>query len=124
MIKIMIVGLPQAWSVWNFSNLLFCDRQKELRPLRFLFVRRDIRLCICSALPSLHANELMLSMPLDYQVIQRASDGKAAVHIAGTLSEKIMNDSVIEARLMVGASETAWQKLDANIEGVLSGRRE
>lgn len=118
MIKIMIVGLPQAWSVWNFSNLLFLRSAKKScdRCVSFLFAV-IFAFVFVAPLPSLHANELMLSMPLDYQVIQRASDGKAAVHIAGTLSEKIMNDSVIEARLMVGASETAWQKLDANIEG-------
>jgi len=68
-------------------------------------------------LAALHSAELVLTAPLDYQVIQRSSLDKGMVRIAGELFDELTEDAVIEARLMIGKSQTAWQKLNGKIAG-------
>jgi len=65
---------------------------------------------------SLSAAELILTAPLDYQVVQRISPGKGVLRIAGELSEVIPEaDSKIEARVLSGTKETSWLRVGGSI---------
>lgn len=67
---------------------------------------------------SLSAAELILTAPLDYQVVQRISPGKGVLRIAGELSEVVPgSDTTIEARVLSGTKETSWLRVGGSISG-------
>jgi hypothetical protein len=66
----------------------------------------------------LHAAELRLTSPLDYQVIQRTSREKGKVQITGSIADAAENDTLIEARTISGGvieKDPAWQTLHAKL---------
>jgi Carbohydrate esterase, sialic acid-specific acetylesterase len=67
---------------------------------------------------SLFAAELILTAPLEHQVVQRTSPGKGLVRIVGELSEEFKEvELTIEARLIGEKRETPWQRAGGSISG-------
>ena len=83
---------------------------------------------LLAPLAALHAAELTLTAPLDYQVVQRSSPQKGLLRIAGELPEAVpAKDVVLEARLMEDTLEAPWQKVgvivtDRKFTGTLEAR--
>jgi len=70
------------------------------------------------ATSALHALDLTLTLPLDYQVVQRSSPGKGLLRIAGELSEAVaLPDLAMEARLMGEKDQTSWQRMGGSVSG-------
>ena len=65
------------------------------------------------------AAELLLTAPLDYQVVQRASPGSGMLRIVGELSEDAAADAVIEARFVGEDAQVSWRR----VGGVAVGRK-
>ncbi len=88
-------------------------------------MQHSLTLCtalLCLPLAALDAAELVLTSPLDYQVVQRATPTKGLLRISGQLSEEPPGDVVVETRFANPTAEAAWQRLNAKIDGrVLSG---
>ena len=64
--------------------------------------------------------EITLTAPLDFLVVQRSSQGKGPVRIAGEISKELKVEEVsIEARLLDEQRETPWQR----VGGALTGRK-
>ena len=64
--------------------------------------------------------EITLTAPLDFSVMQRSSQGKGLVCIAGEISAELKVEEVsIEARLFDEQRETPWQR----VGGALTGRK-
>ncbi len=68
-----------------------------------------------SPLSLLRSAELVLTSPLDYQVVQRATHNQGTLRIAGQLSEDAPIDAVVEVRLGTGQDEANWQRLNARV---------
>lgn len=67
---------------------------------------------------ALSAAELILTAPLEHQVVQRSSPGKGIVRFSGELSEEIPGkDAAIEARLVDEKGATGWQRVGGSISG-------
>ena len=67
---------------------------------------------------TLHAVDLTLTSPLDYQVVQRSSPGKGLLRIAGELSEVVsLPDVAMEARVIGEKDETSWQRVGGSVTG-------
>lgn len=67
---------------------------------------------------SLSAAELMLTSPLDHQVVQRSSPGKGLLRIVGELSEEVKAaELAIEARLIGEKQEAPWQRVGGSVAG-------
>jgi hypothetical protein len=70
------------------------------------------------AATSLHALDLTLISPFDYQVVQRSSPGKGLLRITGELSEAVaLPDVAMEARLMGDNEQTSWQRMGGSVSG-------
>lgn len=83
-----------------------------------------LALLVCS-FEVVGAAELDLTSPLDHQVVQRTTPGKGTLRITGQLSEDAPGDVVVEARLLDGQKEAAWQRLNAKVVGrAISGMLE
>lgn len=65
----------------------------------------------------LNAGTLVLSLPLDYQVIQRTSKDKGNLTIAGKLADIDVKGVVIEGRIVSRVKESQWQRLSAKSTG-------
>ena len=79
---------------------------------------------LLAPLAALHAADLTLTSPRDFQVVQRATPTRGLLKIAGQLPELVPGDAVMEARLVGAASDAGWQRLNATfadrtISGVL-----
>jgi hypothetical protein len=79
---------------------------------------------LLAPLAALHAADLTLTSPRDFQVVQRATPTRGILKIAGQLAEAVPGDAVMEARLVGAASDAGWQRLNATfadrtISGVL-----
>ncbi|MBK8094545.1 MAG: hypothetical protein IPK32_21920 [Verrucomicrobiaceae bacterium] len=59
---------------------------------------------------SLHAADLTLTSPIDYQVVQRSSPGKGLLRIAGELSEDVPADAAVQVRLVNNDKPTTWSQ--------------
>jgi hypothetical protein len=72
---------------------------------------------------TLHAVDLTLTSPLDYQVTQRSSPGKGLLRFLGELSEDVSaTDASIEAKLVGEKQATGWLRAGGSISGLkLSG---
>jgi hypothetical protein len=67
---------------------------------------------------SLHAADLTLTSPLDYQVVQRSTPGKGFLRIAGELSEAVaLPDVAMEARVVGEKDQTSWQRVGGSVSG-------
>jgi len=66
-------------------------------------------------LAALHAAELTLSSPRDYQVVQRGTPMKGMLKLEGRLSEEVAGDAIVETRFVGAALEAGWQRLNAKI---------
>lgn len=67
---------------------------------------------------SLPALDLILILPLDYQVVQQSSPGKGLVRILGEVSEEVReSDVTIEAKLVGEKYETRWLRAGGSISG-------
>ncbi len=70
------------------------------------------------AATSLHALDLTLTLPFDYQVVQRSTPGKGLLRIAGELSEAVaLPDVAMEARVMGEKDQTSWQRVGGSVSG-------
>ena len=70
------------------------------------------------AATSLHALDLTLTSPLDYQVVQRSSPGRGLLRIAGELSEAVSSpDVAMEARVIGEKDQTSWQRVGGSVSG-------
>ncbi|TWT94164.1 sialate O-acetylesterase [Neorhodopirellula pilleata] len=88
------------------------------------FVLPYAALIAWSLLPraELHAVELRLTSPLEYQVVQRSSPGAGTLRITGELPEELSDelsktDSTIEARFASESDETSWQRVSGSVSG-------
>lgn len=64
----------------------------------------------------LHAANLTLTDPVDYQIVQRASPAKGLIRIIGELDEDIpAADATIEARVVAEKQETGWTRVGGSI---------
>ena len=63
------------------------------------------------------AAELVLSAPLDYQVVQRTSPGHGPLVIAGELSEDAPQGAIVEVRLVEEGQAPAWQQAEGSVRG-------
>lgn len=68
----------------------------------------------------LRGAELTLTLPKDYQVIQRTTREHGMVRITGHFSETPPTEMVIEARMLAGTPDVDWHSLHANIVGQTS----
>ena len=68
---------------------------------------------LLAPLAALHAADLTLTSPRDFQVVQRATPTRGMLKIAGQLAEPVPGDAVMEARLVGAASDAGWQRLNA-----------
>jgi Carbohydrate esterase, sialic acid-specific acetylesterase len=62
---------------------------------------------------SLHALDLTLTSPLDYQVVQRSTPGKGLLRIAGELSEDVPADAAVQVRLLNNDKPTTWLQVNS-----------
>lgn len=70
------------------------------------------------ATSALHAVDLTLTSPLDYQVMQRSSPGKGLLRIAGELSEDVAAaDTSIETKFVGEKNEDGWLRAGGSISG-------
>src|SRR5580765_6433083 len=67
---------------------------------------------------------LHLSMPLDYQVHQRASRMEGKITIAGNLPKESPDSATVETRLAGAGVAEAWQKLATLKPGMTEFRAE
>ena len=90
------------------------------------------RLSLVILLLGLHAAgaaELVLTSPLDYQVMQRSSPGKGLLRIAGELSGDVPADAAVQVRVVNDAVQSSWlqvnsvkgRKVIANFEAPAGG---
>ena len=73
-------------------------------------------------LAQLHAIDLRLTSPLEYQVLQRSSPGVGTLQIIGELSEEMSKESLkaestIEARFSSESNETFWRRVVGSVSG-------
>lgn len=73
---------------------------------------------LLAATSALHAVDLTLTSPLDYQVVQRSSPGKGLIRIAGELSEAVsLPDMAMEARVVGEKDQASWQRVGGSVAG-------
>ena len=78
--------------------------------------------CLVVGASAVPAVELRLSAPLDWQVVQRTSPRRGSMRVVGELSEACPAGAVVEARLVHGDAEPAWQRIGGTVTGsALSG---
>jgi Carbohydrate esterase, sialic acid-specific acetylesterase len=58
------------------------------------------------------AADLNLTSPLDYQVVQRSSQGKGLLRISGELSEDAPTDATVQVRMMNDIEQTPWSQVN------------
>jgi Carbohydrate esterase, sialic acid-specific acetylesterase len=63
----------------------------------------------------LHAQaaDLTLTEPLDYQVVQRSSQGKGRINITGELSEDVAAGAAVQVRVVQDSEQTPWLQVDS-----------
>lgn len=75
-------------------------------------------LSLCAACTALPAAELLITTPLDYQIVQRSSPGKGLVRIIGELSEELSaTDISMEARFVGGQEPSPWLRVGGAVSG-------
>lgn len=62
-----------------------------------------------------HAGALMLTQPLEYQVIQRRSQDRGEISVQGTLTDIAADGATFETRLSIDGKAGDWQKWNAEI---------
>ena len=67
---------------------------------------------------------LRLSLPLDYQVHQRATRTEGKIIVAGSLAKSSEHPSTMEARLVTAGATAEWQKLATLPPGTTEFRAE
>ncbi|MCE2693052.1 MAG: sialate O-acetylesterase, partial [Verrucomicrobiaceae bacterium] len=65
------------------------------------------------ATSALHAVDLTLTSPLDYQVVQRSSPGRGLIRIAGEVSEDVPADAAVQVRLMNDGLQLPWSQVNS-----------
>lgn len=65
----------------------------------------------------LRAQVLVITAPLDYEIVQRDSKDKGHVTAAGKLADVDPKNLVLEARIVPGGREAEWQKLSPKFSG-------
>ncbi len=65
------------------------------------------------ATSALHAVDLTLTLPLDYQVVQRSSPGRGLLRIAGELSEDVPADAAVQVRVMSDGLQLPWTQVNS-----------
>ncbi|MEZ6137776.1 MAG: sialate O-acetylesterase [Pirellulaceae bacterium] len=65
----------------------------------------------------IHAAELKLISPLDYQVVQRTTTGDGTLRIVGKLSEVAPPGAVVEGKLSDSSQSGTWTRLETRIVG-------
>ena len=66
---------------------------------------------------TLRAASLTLSAPLDYQVVQRESQGWGTLKVAGELRDAEAKDVVLEMRMVANGTADQWRRLPAAFAG-------
>ena len=64
---------------------------------------------------ALHAVELILTSPRDYQVVQRGTPAKGMLRLAGQLSEAVAGEAIVETRFAGETPDAGWQRLNAKL---------
>ncbi|MEP6670949.1 MAG: sialate O-acetylesterase [Chthoniobacter sp.] len=72
---------------------------------------------LLAPLAGLHAAEIILTAPLDYQVIQRMSRTVGEVRIRGTFADAGVAKAIFETRMFTEKSDGPWQKLAVRVSG-------
>jgi len=62
---------------------------------------------------SLHATDLTLTLPLDYQVVQRFTPGKGLIRITGELSEDVPPDAAAQVRVVNDDKQMTWLQVNS-----------
>jgi hypothetical protein len=62
---------------------------------------------------ALHAVDLTLTSPLDYQVVQRSSPGRGLLRITGELSEDVPADAAVQVRVMSDGLQLPWTQVNS-----------
>ncbi len=62
------------------------------------------------------AAEIVLTAPLDYQVVQRSTPAKGSLQIIGELSEDCPPSATVEARFVKGEEEPAWRTIGYSVK--------
>ncbi|MHA3772276.1 sialate O-acetylesterase [Verrucomicrobiota bacterium sgz303538] len=72
-----------------------------------------------AASSALHASEIALLEPLDYQVIQRTTRTEGELHVRGKLKDAEAAGAKIEARIVTDKGADAWRILVERLDGDL-----
>jgi len=62
---------------------------------------------------SLHATDLTLTLPLDYQVVQRFTPDKGLIRITGELSEDVPPDAAAQVRVVNDDKQMTWLQVNS-----------
>jgi hypothetical protein len=62
---------------------------------------------------TLHAVDLVLTSPLDYQVVQRTSPGRGLIRITGELSGDVPADAAVQVRVMIDGLQLPWLQVNS-----------
>lgn len=69
------------------------------------------------SLPVSAAEELALTSPRNFQVVQRTTPKMGTLPISGQLATDVPGGAAVETRLIGGKTDAAWQRLQADISG-------
>jgi hypothetical protein len=73
--------------------------------------------CLLNPLAMLFGADLILTSPMDYQVLQRSTPSKGTLRINGQLSEQVPVAAVFEGRILDKDADVPWQRLEATVSG-------
>ena len=76
-----------------------------------------LTVCLLNSLTMVFGADLVLTSPLDYQVVQRSASHTGTLRIEGQLSEQVPEAAVFEGRILGQEAEVAWQRLEATVSG-------
>ena len=76
-----------------------------------------LAVCLLNSLTMVYGADLVLTSPLDYQVVQRSASHTGTLRIEGQLSEQVPEAAVFEGRILGQEAEVAWQRLEATVAG-------
>jgi hypothetical protein len=76
-----------------------------------------LTVCWLNLLTMVFGADLVLTSPLDYQVVQRSASHTGTLRIEGHLSEQVPEATVFEGRILGQEADVAWQRLEATVSG-------
>ncbi|MDP1562876.1 MAG: sialate O-acetylesterase [Pirellulaceae bacterium] len=76
-----------------------------------------LTVCLLNSLTMLFGADLVLTSPMDYQVVQRSTPSNGTLRINGQLSEQVPVTVVFEGRILHENVDVPWHRLDATVSG-------